>query len=94
LVVAGGAGGGSDAGGGGGAGGFRCTVDNTGGGGALESALSLTSGTSYTVTIGAGGRWRWRSWHKCLLQLRGGAGGLLSNFNYRVIGYLCWWRRR
>jgi hypothetical protein len=27
----------------------------TGGGGSLESALSLTAGTSYTVTVGAGG---------------------------------------
>jgi len=52
LVVAGGGGGSS---GGGGAGGLRCTVTATGGGGSLESALSLTANTSYTVTIGAGG---------------------------------------
>jgi hypothetical protein len=61
LVVAGGGGGGSqttgNAGGygGGGAGGLRSTVTATGGGGSLESALSLASGTGYTVTIGAGG---------------------------------------
>jgi len=61
LVVAGGGGGGlSDygstwAGGGGGAGGLRSTVTATGGGGSLESALSLTANTGYTVTIGAGG---------------------------------------
>jgi hypothetical protein len=54
LVVAGGGGGGAN-GGGGGAGGLRCTVGATGGGGSLESALSLASGTGYTVTIGAGG---------------------------------------
>lgn len=54
LVVAGGGGGGT-AGGGGGAGGLRCTVGATGGGGSLESKLSLASGTGYTVTIGAGG---------------------------------------
>ena len=55
LVVAGGAGGGFALGaGGGGAGGLRCTVGATGGGGSLESALSLTA-TAYTVTIGAGG---------------------------------------
>jgi len=60
LVVAGGGGGvGSNnnagAGGpGGGAGGLRCTVGATGGGGTLESALSLTT-TAYTVTVGAGG---------------------------------------
>jgi hypothetical protein len=60
LVVAGGAGGaGSDGvasgGGGGGAGGLRSTVTATGGGGSLETALSLTSGTGYAVTIGSGG---------------------------------------
>ena len=55
LVVAGGGGGGSNDGGGGGAGGLRCTVDATGGGGSLETALSLTASTSYTVTVGAGG---------------------------------------
>ena len=52
LVVAGG--GGSDIGGGG-AGGLRSTVGATGGGGSLESALSLTAGTAYTITVGAGG---------------------------------------
>jgi hypothetical protein len=54
LVVAGG-GGSSELGGGGGAGGLRSTVTATGGGGALESALSLTANTAYTVTVGAGG---------------------------------------
>lgn len=55
LVVAGGGGGAGSYGGGGGAGGLRSTVTATGGGGSLESALSLTASTSYTVTIGAGG---------------------------------------
>jgi len=54
LVLAGGAAGGYAGGAGGGAGGFRCTVTATGGGGSLESALSLTA-QAYTVTIGAGG---------------------------------------
>jgi hypothetical protein len=54
LVVAGGGGGGRT-GGGGGAGGLRSTVTATGGGGSLESALSVASGTAYTVTVGAGG---------------------------------------
>ena len=54
LVIAGGGGGGS-LGGGGGAGGVRSTVGATGGGGSLESALSLTANTAYTVTVGAGG---------------------------------------
>lgn len=56
LVVAGGGGSGNSSNGaGGGAGGLRSTVTATGGGGSLESALSLTSGTAYAVTIGAGG---------------------------------------
>jgi len=58
LVVAGGGGGGRSDGagaGGGGAGGLRSTVTATGGGGSLESALSLTASTNYTVTVGAGG---------------------------------------
>ncbi len=59
LVVAGGGGAaggspGNNGGGGGGAGGVRCTVGATGGGGSLESPLSL-SATAYTVTVGAGG---------------------------------------
>ena len=55
LVIAGGGGGGKLDGGGGGAGGLRSTVGATGGGGSLESALSLTANTAYTVTVGAGG---------------------------------------
>jgi hypothetical protein len=55
LVVAGGGGGGGSAAGGGGAGGLRSTVTATGGGGSLESALTLTASTNYTVTVGAGG---------------------------------------
>lgn len=60
LVIAGGAGGGTGnsldyGGGGGGAGGLRSTITVTGGGGSLESALSLTANTGYTVTVGAGG---------------------------------------
>jgi len=61
LVVAGGGGGaatdGNDTqgGGGGGAGGLRSTVTATGGGGSLETAVALTSGTAYTITIGSGG---------------------------------------
>ena len=62
LVIAGGGGGGANytpaggvGGGGGGAGGLRSTVGTTGGGGSLESALSLSANTSYTVTIGSGG---------------------------------------
>jgi hypothetical protein len=49
------AGGGAGALGGGGAGGLRSTVTATGGGGALESPISLASGTNYTITVGAGG---------------------------------------
>lgn len=58
LVVAGGGGAfdyGSGAGGGG-AGGLRTSYGSTSGGGSsAESKVSFTSGTSYTVTVGAGG---------------------------------------
>ncbi len=54
LVVAGGAGGNSF-GAGGGAGGLRSTLTSTGGGGTVESRLSVAKDTNYTVTIGAGG---------------------------------------
>ncbi len=55
LVIAGGGGGGTGSGGGGGAGGVRSTITQTGGGGSLESQLSLSSGSAYTVTVGSGG---------------------------------------
>ena len=57
LVIAGGGGAGSDRGGGGGAGGYRNSFasEASGGGGSSETALSLNPGTTYTVTIGAGG---------------------------------------
>ena len=61
LVIAGGAGGGNGTGGGpgggSGAGGYRSSVsgESSGGGASAESALTLASGTNYTVTIGAGG---------------------------------------
>jgi hypothetical protein len=61
LVVAGGGSGGnaknnnSGTAGGGGAGGLRSTVTATGRGGTLETALNITKGTNYTVTVGAGG---------------------------------------
>ena len=43
--------------GGGGAGGYRSSVsgESTGGGGTLETALTLSTGTTYTITVGAGG---------------------------------------
>jgi len=59
LVVGGGGGGSNTFGGhaGGGAGGYRLSVtgENSGGGASAEAKLSLTSGTAYTVTVGAGG---------------------------------------
>lgn len=61
LVVAGGGGGGGVIGssmysnGGGGAGGFRTSYGNASGGGAsLESALGITPGANFTVTVGSG----------------------------------------
>ncbi len=41
--------------GGGGAGGLRSTVGSTGGGGSLESKISFSKDTNYTVLVGAGG---------------------------------------
>ena len=66
LVIAGGGGGGVErnsasvpGGGGGGAGGYRSSVgsESSGGGGSTESTITATvqSGTTYTVTVGAGG---------------------------------------
>jgi hypothetical protein len=56
LVVAGGGGGGAHVAGGGGAGGYRSSVsgETSGANSAIESALSVPTGT-YAVTIGAGG---------------------------------------
>jgi hypothetical protein len=60
LVVAGGGSGGNGdttglGGGGGGAGGFRTSAGSSGGGNTAESALSVSAGTSYTITVGNGG---------------------------------------
>ena len=56
LVVAGGASGANQHGGGGGAGGLRTSYGSTSGGGAnAELTLSLTTGTSYSLTVGDGG---------------------------------------
>jgi hypothetical protein len=82
LVVAGGGGGGTPLAGGGGAGGLRSTVTTTGGGGSLESALSLASGTGYTVTIGAGGAVNANgsnSVFSSITSTGGGRGGYYSN---------------
>ena len=61
LVVAGGGGSGRGGsygeyyGGGGGAGGFRSSTDGRGGGQSSDTAITVTSGTNYTVTVGGGG---------------------------------------
>jgi len=58
LVIAGGGGGSLFSGcGGSGAGGYRNSYnsESSGGGGSAESALGLTSGETYTITVGAGG---------------------------------------
>jgi hypothetical protein len=83
LVVAGGGGGGSRFSGGGGAGGLRCTVGTTGGGGSLESKLSLTA-QAYTVTIGAGGGLETsgsNSAFSTITSTGGGRGGTFGGFN-------------
>jgi len=57
LVIAGGGSGGSYQSGGGGAGGYRLKYasENSGGGTDTESLITLTGGTEYTMTVGAGG---------------------------------------
>jgi len=58
LVIAGGGGGPSGyQAGGGGAGGYRASYNNeaSGGGGSSENSIDVNIGTSYTVTVGAGG---------------------------------------
>jgi hypothetical protein len=92
LVVAGGGGGGAaDAGstnyaGGGGAGGLRSTVTATGGGGSLGSAIGVTSGTAYAITVGAGGTATAAVWtsgssstFSTITATGGGAGGGLNS---------------
>ena len=57
LVVAGGGGGGYDRGAGGGAGGYRNSYNSetSGGGASSETALQLSLGQTYTITVGDGG---------------------------------------
>jgi hypothetical protein len=57
LCIAGGGGGGRQNAGGGGAGGYRNSFNNeaSGGGGSSETALTLTQGAVYTITVGDGG---------------------------------------
>jgi hypothetical protein len=58
LVVAGGGGGGGGYGGGGGAGGYRNSYNSetSGASSSSESAISVTAGSVYTITVGAGGQ--------------------------------------
>ena len=74
LVAAGGGGGGGGwanpsnrQGGGGGGGGFRTSIGTSGRNSSAESPISITLGSNYTVTVGAGG------------NVGGGAGSLGSN---------------
>ena len=57
LVIAGGGGGGGSYSGGGGAGGYRNSYasETSGGGGSTESDITLTTGATYTITVGDGG---------------------------------------
>ena len=55
LVVAGGGSGAIRTGAGGGAGGYRTSAGTSGGGASAESALTLSVGTAYTITVGATG---------------------------------------
>jgi hypothetical protein len=60
VIAGGGAGGGAvspEGGGGGGAGGYRnsYSTETSGGGGSSESTINFSTGTTYTITVGAGG---------------------------------------
>ena len=55
LVIAGGGSSATMFGGGGGAGGFRTSYSTSGGGASAETEMGLTEGSTYTVTVGAGG---------------------------------------
>ena len=57
LVIAGGGSGGYSNGASGGAGGYRnsYSTETSGGGGSSEAGLTFNTGTSYTITVGAGG---------------------------------------
>ena len=80
LVVAGGGGAGQTPGssgtyatGGGGAGGLRTSYGPSGGGNGPEPILSLTKGTTYTITVGGGGA-------------AGSAGGATNGVNSSISG--------
>lgn len=82
LVIAGGGAGGNNANdqpGGGGAGGYRTSFGTSGGGASAESALTLLTGTNYSVTIGngasAGGNNGENSVFHTITSIGGGRGG-------------------
>lgn len=60
YVVVGGGAGSTELGGGGGAGGYRSSVagESSGGGASAEASMSVSAGTAYLVTVGAGGSGR------------------------------------
>lgn len=86
LVVAGGGGGAGWYGGGGGAGGLRSTLRVTGGGGSLESPLSLTSGTGYTVTVGGGGPSQTVGWDSTFHTVTSNGGGRGGSYQSNLPG--------
>ena len=93
LVIAGGGSGGMNYGGGGGAGGYRNSFNNetSGGGASAETALAITQGVAYTVTVGAGGASQFtlnvagnngsNSVFATITSIGGGAGGASSQDN-------------
>jgi hypothetical protein len=79
LVIAGGGGAGNSSwSGGGGAGGYRSSVSGemSGGGASAESTLSLSTGTAYNVTIGAGGNPRVNGSNSCFHTICSRGGGM------------------
>jgi hypothetical protein len=86
VVAGGGSGGGGSSGGGGGAGGLRSTVTATGGGGTLETALSLTAGTTYTATVGAGGAIGVKGSNSVFSTITSLGGGAATNLQAEMDG--------
>jgi len=80
LVVAGGGGSQGDRGGAGGAGGLRSTVTATGGGGSLETALTVSPSTNYTVTVGAGATGRANGSNSVFSTITSTGGGSGGNY--------------
>lgn len=87
LVIAGGGGGTisnfATGGGAGGAGGYRSSVpgESSGGGASAESPLTVTSGSTYTITVGAGGANQANGSNSAFFTIESIGGGRGSGYN-------------